>query len=103
MTSLRALAHARLERALPETVAAVGHPAVSCEHRLTDRRPTYRLCFLCSVFMTWSFGDRRVDIYCRADASSGALPHHLRFRFAPRRRVADHVAQPAHLYGCLYL
>lgn len=39
----RAMAHARLQRALVEMADALGHPAVTIDCRTTGSGPTYRL------------------------------------------------------------
>jgi hypothetical protein len=75
----RALAHARLERAIPGVVQAIDHPALTVDRRETPHGHTQTVRLLGRVLVRWCFSPEHVDVYCRIDRGS---PIHVRFTFA---------------------
>jgi hypothetical protein len=78
----RALAFARLERALEAAVDGLAHPAVTLERRARDAGPTVTIRLLGRNLIRWCFGAKRVDVYYR----SGLSRVHLRLTFAAHAR-----------------
>lgn len=66
----RSLAHVRLERAIPEVVKAVAHPALTVERRETPHGHTETMRLAGRVLMRWCFTSRHVDVHCRIDQQS---------------------------------
>jgi hypothetical protein len=71
----RALAHARLERALPQAIDATAHPALTLEWRERAEGHTQTVRLAGRVLLRWCFTNRHVDVYCRIDRGS---PVHVR-------------------------